>query len=122
MRRAIAIVLFLGLLSAAFSDQAGARAPYLKEFTEKYGSDEEYGALIKETKCYICHIGSKDKKKRNDYGKALSKVIMKNEKEKAKIAEALGKVEKEKSPDGKTFGELIKEGKLPGGEPQKEDK
>lgn len=119
MRRAIAIVLFVGLVSAMFSSPAGARAPYLKEFKEKYGSDEEYGKLIDETKCFICHVG-KEKKNRNDYGKALSKIVMKNEKDKAKIAEALGKVEDEKSPDGKTYGELIKEKKLPGGPPQKD--
>lgn len=121
MRRAIAIVLFVGLVSAMFSSPAGARAPYLKEFKEKYGADAEYGSLIDETKCFICHVGTK-KTNRNDYGKALSKIVMKNEKDKAKIAEALGKVEKEKSPDGMTFGELIKEKKLPGGPPQKEDK
>ncbi|HVA49894.1 MAG TPA: hypothetical protein VNH11_26240 [Pirellulales bacterium] len=121
MRRVILIVLFAGLACGLLSRQAGARAPYLKEFKEKYGAgDEAYANLIEETKCFICHVG-KSKKNRNSYGIALSKVVMKNEKQKAKIAEALGKVEEEKSPDGKTFGELIKEHKLPGGPPQKED-
>jgi hypothetical protein len=120
MRRAILTVIFCGFVCMISSPEGSARAPYLKEFKEKYGSDEAYGKLIDETKCYICHIGSKDKKRRNDFGVALSKVISKNEKDKEKISEALGKVEKEKSPDGKTFGERIKEHELPV-KPQKDD-
>jgi hypothetical protein len=43
-------------------------------------------------------------------------VIGKKEKDVAKIKEALVKVEKEKSSvEGKTFGDLLKEGKLPSG-------
>lgn len=121
MRRAMLIVLFGGLVCGLPARQASARATYLKEFKEKYAAtDEGYAAKIDGTKCYICHIGSKDKKKRNDYGMALSKVVKKNEKDKEKINKALGQIEGEKSPKGKTFGELIKEHELPV-EPQKED-
>ena len=121
MRRAILIVLFAGLVGGILSTQADARAPYLKQFKEKYGADDAtYAKLIDETKCYICHVGSKDKKKRNEYGMALSKVVGKNEKNPAMIDTALGKVEGEKSADGKTFGEKIKAHELPT-EPKKDD-
>jgi cytochrome c2 len=120
MRRAILVFLFGGLVCMLSSKSATARAPYLKEFKAKYGEDPAYGELIDKTKCYICHVGSKDKKKRNEYGMALSKIIGKNEKDAGKISTALGKVEEEKSAGGKTFGELIKAHELPT-KPQKDD-
>lgn len=119
MRRAILIVLFAGLVGGWCFEPLSARQPYFDEFKGKYGGDPDYDKVIMDTKCFICHVG-KTKKNRNDYGKALSKVIGKMEKDKEKIRAALGKVEDEKSSDGKTFGELIKEHKLPGGPPQKE--
>ncbi|HEV3341298.1 MAG TPA: hypothetical protein VG125_13100 [Pirellulales bacterium] len=119
MRRTILLVVFGALLCGTSWQSTLARPAYLKQFKEKYGSDEEYGKLIDETKCFICHVGSKDKKKRNEYGVALSKVISKNEKVEKKIGEALGKVEEEKSSEGNTFGELIKDHKLPT-KPQKD--
>ncbi len=68
--------------------------------------------------CAVCHPkDAKEKKKaRNNYGAALGKVVgKKNQTDEDKIKEALTKIEKEKSADGtKTFGDLIKEGKLPG--------
>jgi hypothetical protein len=84
--------------------------------------DKEIGKLKEETKCAACHNGGDDKKKRNDFGNALGEVIVgkdvggkKNEPDVAKIKKALEAVAKEKSgTEGKTFGELIKSGKLPG--------
>jgi hypothetical protein len=119
MRRALLVILFGGLVCGLSARHASARKPYFEAFKEKYGTDKEYSALVEKTQCFVCHVG-KSKKNRNSYGMALSKVIAKNEKDKAKTEEALGKIEDEKSPDGKTFGELIKEHKLPGGEPQKD--
>lgn len=117
MRRAIWVVLFGGLVCGLLAQPASARKQYYDEFKEKYG--KELGKTVDEAKCFVCHVG-KSKKNRNAYGMALGKAVMKNEKDKSKINEALGKIEEEKSADGKTFGELIKEGKLPGGEPQKD--
>lgn len=119
MRRAIFVILLGGLVCGVFARHASARKPYFEAFKEKYGEDKEYSALIEKTQCFVCHVG-KSKKNRNSYGMALSKVIAKNEKAKDKVEEALGKIEDEKSPEGKTFGELIKEHKLPGGEPKKD--
>ncbi|HVX14827.1 MAG TPA: hypothetical protein VHC22_26795 [Pirellulales bacterium] len=120
MRRAIVIALFGGLISVLPVKQASARKPYFDEFKEKYATDKDYLAEVEKASCFVCHVG-KSKKNRNAYGMALGKVIAKGEKDKAKIGEALGKIEDEKSSDGKTFGELIKEHKLPGGEPKRED-
>lgn len=92
---------------------AQARPDYHKAFVAKY---EKLKEKADDAKCGICHFGEK-KTNRNDYGEALTKVIGKNEKDMAKIKEALGKVESEKNKDGHTFGDLIKEGKLPGTNP-----
>ena len=91
---------------------AEARPNYLKEFIKKYPKLE---ADAKKTKCNVCHVGKK-KKMKNDYGTAMGKVLgAKKVKDKEKIAEALGKTEPEKSgTEGKTFGDLLKDGKLPG--------
>lgn len=64
--------------------------------------------------CGICHPG-KSKKERNEYGMALSKLVTKMDKEDLKkIAESIKAIESEKNAAGKTFGELIKAGTLPG--------
>ncbi len=101
----VAVVLSAGLLQA--------RPPYNKEFWDKY--DKELGAQ-KEMKCAACHNGGDDKKKRNDYAKAFGEALgEKNSKDAGKIKAALDKAAKEKSgTEGKTFGDLIKEGKMPG--------
>jgi hypothetical protein len=122
MRRANLIVLFAGFVCAAGMSSASARQPYFDEFKGKYAGDDadpEFAKTVTEAKCFICHVG-KSKKNRNAYGTALSKVIAKKEMDKEKIREALGKIEKEKSADGTTFGELIKDNKLPGGPPKKD--
>lgn len=65
--------------------------------------------------CAICHPG-KSKKERNEYGTALSKLVKKADKDDAKkIADSVKAIESEKNAAGKTFGELIKAGMLPGG-------
>ena len=87
---------------------AEARPGHRKIFEKEYPK-----VNIKKVKCNVCHEG-KSKKKRNVYGKALGKLMKKNEKDKKKVVEALKKVEKEKSAiKDKTFGDLLKAGKLP---------
>jgi hypothetical protein len=122
MRRAILVVLLAGLVVGLSQSPARAVKPFFIEFKEKYtnpnGSDDDkaYAALVEKAQCNVCHMGN-SKKMRNDYGKALHKFIKKeDQKDKEKIKEALGKAAEEKSADGKTFGELIKEHKLPGGQ------
>lgn len=78
------------------------------DLAKKHGTD---GKLT----CALCHP-EKDKKIRNNYGAAVGgKLGKKNEMDEAKIKEALTKAEGEKSAtEGKTFGDLIKAGELPG--------
>jgi hypothetical protein len=67
------------------------------------------------TSCAICHPG-KSKKERNEYGMAVNKLLKKTDKEDTKkIADSLKAIESEKNAAGKTFGDLIKAGMLPGG-------
>ena len=112
MRRMIACAVATLLISSLLYNGADARPQYKSAFQKKY---TKVAANNKIT-CDACHVkGEKDKKKRNNYGTALAKIVKKNEKDKAKIGEALTKAEKEKSgTDGKTFGDLLNDGKLPG--------
>ena len=80
---------------------------------------------MKSAKCGVCHTDpAKDKKVRNTYGRAISKLIPADTDKKALkknpdgIQKLLDKAAAEKSdakdPASPTFGDLIKEGKLPG--------
>ena len=99
----------------AITAEAQARPDYLnKGFTPAYPALK---AEIETAKCGICH-GS-DKKVRNDYGKAFGAALGEPKvTDVEKIKAALKKAEAEKSStEGKTFGDLIKDGKLPGKNP-----
>ena len=120
--RALAVLglMIAGMLFVGSNEHASARPAYPKYFIKEYKNLEEQA---KKEKCNVCHYG-KSKKNRNDYGTALSKEILKiNKKGNVKeddFDKCAKLVEKEKSSvEGKTFGDLIKEGKLPGKEPEK---
>ena len=104
-----AIVLLTGQSASARPQYEAAMRTHYPDFAKKHLGKN--GKLS----CSICHP-VKDKKKRNNYGAALGKAIgKKSEKDKEKLKAALVKVEKEKSAtEGKTFGDLIKAGELPG--------
>ena len=99
------------LVLGGFVEQAQARPDYCKTFLGTYADNK----AAAEAKCGICHPVM-DKKERNAYAMAVGKALgAKNVKDADKIKEALKKAEGEKSAvEGKTFGDLIKEGKLPG--------
>ena len=96
---------------------AEARPKYKSEFQKLY---PDLVKKLGKTKvgCNVCHPKTeKSKKKRNDYGVALTKILgKKNETDVAKIKMALEKVAKEKNKASEVFGDKIKAGKLPGGE------
>lgn len=97
------------------SETASARPQFKKSFETAYPELAKKHGTDGKLTCAICHP-VKDKKKRNDYGVALTKTLgAKNVKDADKIKEALTKAESEKNKDGKTYGELIKAGDLPGG-------
>lgn len=122
---AVASLVLVGL----FSMESPAIIQFHREFLATYvdkNENEEFVKAAKEARCHICHVGRK-RTNRNVYGQQLSELVdkTKDKANKKKIQEALAKVAKmhsdpqdEKSP---TFGDLIKKGKLPGGEVQKED-
>ena len=91
------------------AEPAHARAQYLKGFIAKYPDVKQAKAV----KCGVCHPG-KDKHERNAYGQALGGILKKeNVKEAETIKAALTEAEAKEGPSGKTFGELLKDGKLP---------
>ena len=104
---------------------AQARPAYPGIIGETYKDNEAIVTKSKAAdKCTICH-DAKDKKIRNEFGKALSKHMptaefmkLKDPADKEKLAkkvgEALKETEADKHSSGKTFGEVIKAGKLPG--------
>lgn len=106
---------------------AAALAP-APAFAIKQFADEFKALYVKEgtplaeavatAKCNVCHVGD-SKKDRNAYGQALAERLDKKEDAKNvdKIRQALEEVAALPSAvDGKTFGDLIAEGKLPAGE------
>ncbi|MCA9057482.1 MAG: hypothetical protein KDA85_03250 [Planctomycetaceae bacterium] len=109
---AVALVLAAFVVSA---DQASARPKFATAATEKYPELAKKHGMNDKLTCAMCHP-DKDKKKRNNYGAAVgSHLTKKNESDLDKIKEALTKAEADKSAtEGKTFGDLIKAGELPG--------
>lgn len=113
MRKVIAVTVATLILASAFMTGADARPQYNSAFKAKYTNVTE----AKTKKCGVCHSDPKKKKVRNNYGTALGKALGKDAKtkDKDKINAALDKAAKEKSHvEGKTFGDLLKDGKLPG--------
>jgi hypothetical protein len=108
-----------GVLAASMfvitGDEASARPKYVKALNSTYPDLAQKQGTDGKLTCAVCHP-DKDKKKRNNYGVALAgKLEKKNESDEDKIAEALKKTEGEMSKtEGKTFGDLIKAGELPG--------
>lgn len=132
MKRALAVLPVVALVVTAWmgtvAPQAQAIPAFKAEFEAKYVKKDSTDAgemalaeAVKEAKCNVCHKGD-NKKQRNHYGEQLAELLDKkaDAKNKEKIQEALAKVaemkvDSEKS-DSPTFGELIKQGKLPGAE------
>jgi hypothetical protein len=98
------------------TETSEARPQYRTVFQKHY---TQVAAANKIT-CFVCHEkndeGKLDPKTRNAYGKAIMGGIKKeggNEKDMELIKAALVGAEKSKNDQGKTFGEILKEGKLP---------
>jgi hypothetical protein len=97
---------------------------FIKEYTQK---DTPFAAKVEAAKCNLCHIDGKPKKMRNEFGMAVSKFLKKDDFGEGKkfdpkaeagqkaIAAGLAKALEEKRADGKSFGDVIKAGKLPAG-------
>ena len=122
----VCVCVLLGLVAVVVSKQsAWALPPFNKEWTAKYvegNSNAKFVEAVGTAKCNVCHMGA-SKKDKNAYGKAVGKYLakakyneIKEDEAKAKkyILDGLQKAEGEKGAGGKTYGELLKAGQLPG--------
>jgi hypothetical protein len=117
VKRVTGLVVAIGM--AASGGQAFAIKQFADEFKAVYVQEgTPLAAEVEKAKCNVCHMG-KSKKDRNAYGQALSELLDKKEDKdnKEKIRQALETVAAKPSAGAgsPTFGDLIKEGKLPGG-------
>ena len=110
VRGLLATGALFGLVMGVNVGRVEARPKYKSVFTKQYPDVEKNNKI----ECTVCHAEGTDRKKRNNYGEALKKKITEKETDEEKIKEALKKTEPEKSAiKDKTFGDLLKEGKLP---------
>lgn len=118
----------LGIFATAciLSSQAQALPKFRDAFKKKYvdpSNSDDFKKAFGDgsATCLVCHVQGKPKKVRNDYGKALDKFIAPNGGKKISaddLDKALDDVAKEPSAiEGKSFGDLIKDGKLPNSKP-----
>ncbi len=100
-----------GMVLMTSSQQAEARPKYIKVFAKTY---PKLAKLAKAQKCLVCHP-KKSKKVINSYGKSVKPGLpKKNCKDEDAIKKAIvGAEGKESDVAGKTFGQLIEDGKLP---------
>lgn len=122
------LMLMLGAVVVSLTvGSALALPPFMKEWNAKYiegNGNKGFTEAAGTAKCTVCHEAGNDKKLKNEYGKAVGKFLtkagnneVKGDPDKAKkyVVEGLEKAAAEKSSGGKTYGEIIKEGKLPAG-------
>lgn len=131
MKKAAVLTMVVGLLVASFVTPVQAIPAFKKHFDATYvkgNKDADFVKAAKAAKCNICHFGKK-KANKNDYGTELGKLLKKKnykgsrikaepKKVQAELKAAFDKVAKMKNKQGKTYGELIKAGKLPGTAPK----
>ena len=128
MKRSFLLLVCVALFAMSAA-QAWAIPPFNEAFKKMYVQDgTPLAEKVAEVKCNVCHEG-KVKKDKNAYGVAVGKYLKKAdfagddkkfdpkspEGVKA-LNEGLEKAAAEKAPTGgKSYGELIKAGELPGG-------
>jgi hypothetical protein len=119
---AVMVGVVVAFVAGASSRPAFAIKQFFDEFKTVYVKpDSPLAAAVETAKCNVCHAGS-NKKERNVYGNALAELLDKKEDAKnvEKIRKALETVAAMPSDpakaDSPTFGALIEQGKLPGGD------
>lgn len=118
-RSSCAVMIGVAVAVAFSSSPAFAIKQFADAFKETYVKEgSPLAAEVEKAKCNVCHVG-KNKKDRNAYGNALAELLDKKEDKdnKEKILKALETVAAQSSDpakaDAPTFGDLIKQGKLP---------
>jgi hypothetical protein len=116
--RSVAVAAVVAAILVVSGSDAVARPKYLTVVNSKYEDLAKKVGTDGKLTCALCHPTKDNAKKmiRNNYGAAVGKGLeKKNETDEEKIKKALEKAESEKSAtDDKTFGDLIKDGTLPG--------
>lgn len=103
-------ILAVGAMLVTSGGDAQARPAYMKAFAKKYPDVKEAAT----TKCNVCHVGKK-KTDRNDYGKALGKILVDDKHKDTKDMEIIDAALDKVAGEG-DFGKNLKDGKLPAGE------
>jgi hypothetical protein len=131
MRYGVSALVFCALVAGVFCIRpAGAGKPFLEQFKALYVNPKTtdrtmliFNEAVEKDGCGICHLsqGGKTTKALNAYGTQFTKLLTKSDGKNAqKIRTAMVKVAQMKSkpddPKSPTFGERIKQGKLPVGE------
>lgn len=121
-RFALTLGFTLLLVAPAF-----ATNEFSKEWKTHYtgeGANEEFVKTARKAGCNVCHVKGEKKTERNEYGKAVSELLKKEdftkewvaanpEKATELIVAGLKKAGEKKSSDGKTFADKLKAGELP---------
>jgi hypothetical protein len=112
----MAITAVAGLMLAGAPQDAQARPQYKTAVEKKYSKIAN--EMKSEAKCDACHgldpDGKSNKKLLSDYASALKEALGKmNERDKDAIDKAIDTAGAKKNGDGKSYAELMAEGKLP---------
>ena len=137
MRRFLLVCIACSATVTLISPNANAIAPFKKAFQKKYvdpSDNESFQDAFKKASCNSCHVKGEKKTVRNSYGDELAKLIdgdanarikaagkeggsaaRKSETEKVlqELEKAFDEVAKKKNKNGETYGEQLKQGKLP---------
>ncbi len=120
MKTAAWLLLGIVVTVGFWTSQAKALPAFKKAFQKKYvdpSTSEDFKKAFTAASCNTCHVKGEKKTVRNDYGKALDKFIAANGGKKIKpddLDKAFEDAAKENSAiSGKTYGDLINDGKLP---------
>ena len=138
MKRVFALLVVVGGMVGP-SSSASALTPLPKYVAEAYEGSTDYQSFVQKfdalkSKCHLCHKPDADKKAKghglNDFGHAMHEHLNDDEFKKLDksgktnpgdhkkaldlVIEALKKSEADKNADGKSFGEIMKAGELPG--------
>ena len=131
MKKLLAVLLIAFVAMVIGPKNADAVPAFKKAFDQRYTNvikDAKLVTKIKAAKCNVCHWAKgdmKSKKQKNDFGVALSKLLKKDnykstriaaepDKVKAEFDAAFKKVMATKNAKGKTYGDLLDAGDLPG--------
>jgi hypothetical protein len=126
MKKVWMCLLIVLVVAGLFVPSASALPPFNKEWMAKYkdgSKNAKFVEAVETAKCNVCHQGE-SKKMKNEYGKAVGKYLTKAKYNEIKedeaaakkyILEGLQKAEGEKNGGGKSYGEMMKAGSLPGG-------